>query len=110
MATTIASTQTAVLPKQRKLAPTGLPYSSAEKASRSGIWVGIFAITMSFAAFTSALFVREGTNDWGHLVLPSLLYVNTLVLLTSSATFELSRRSLSVGPMIEADHARKAVA
>ena len=33
--------------------------------SRSGIWVGIFAITMSFAAFTSALYAltleRRGT-------------------------------------------------
>lgn len=33
--------------------------------SRSGIWVGIFAIAMSFAAFTSALYAltleRRGT-------------------------------------------------
>ncbi len=69
----------------------------AERASRSGIWVGLFAITMSFAAFSSALFVREGTPDWGHLVLPSILYLNTLVLLLSSATIELSRRSLVRG-------------
>jgi cytochrome c oxidase subunit III len=67
----------------------------AERASRSGIWVGLFAITMSFAAFSSALFVREGTPDWGHLVLPSILYLNTLVLLLSSGTLELSRRSLA---------------
>lgn len=69
----------------------------AERASRSGIWVGLFAITMSFAAFSSALFVREGTPDWGHLVLPSILYLNTLVLLLSSGTLELSRRSLTRG-------------
>lgn len=68
--------------------------AGAERASRSGIWVGIFAITMSFMAFTSALFVREGSLDWGHLVLPSILYLNTLVLLASSGTFELSRRYL----------------
>jgi len=67
----------------------------AERASRSGIWVGLFAITMSFAAFSSALFVREGTPDWGHLALPSILYLNTLVLLLSSGTLELSRRSLA---------------
>jgi cytochrome c oxidase subunit III len=78
-------------------APNLNPESGAERASRSGIWVGLFAITMSFAAFSSALFVREGTPDWGHLVLPSILYVNTLVLLLSSGTLELSRRSLAHG-------------
>jgi cytochrome c oxidase subunit 3 len=71
------------------------PPASAERASRSGVWVGIFAITMSFMAFTSALFVRQGSMDWGHLVLPSILYANTLVLLTSSATFEFSRRRVT---------------
>ncbi len=78
-------------------APSMNATGGAERASRSGIWVGLFAITMSFAAFSSALFVREGTPDWGHLVLPSILYLNTLVLLLSSATIELSRRSLVRG-------------
>lgn len=109
MATTIASTHAAVLPPPKAAAPT-YAFANQDRASRSGIWVGIFAITMSFAAFTSALFVREGTNDWGHLVLPSLLYVNTLVLLASSGTFEIARRSLASGPMVESDGARKALA
>jgi cytochrome c oxidase subunit 3 len=69
--------------------------TAADRASRSGIWVGLFAITMSFMAFTSALFVREGSLDWGHLVLPSILYLNTLVLLLSSGTFELARRQMT---------------
>jgi cytochrome c oxidase subunit 3 len=67
---------------------------SARRTSSSGIWVGLFAITMSFAAFTSALVVRAATADWSHLVLPPILYVNTLFLLTSSATVEISRRVL----------------
>lgn len=67
---------------------------TAEHYSSSGIWVGVFAITMSFAAFTSALFVREGTADWTHLVLPPVLYVNTLLLLASSGTLEAARRRL----------------
>jgi cytochrome c oxidase subunit 3 len=108
MATTIASTHATVLPQPKKVA-TAVGYTNADRASRSGIWIGIFAITMSFAAFTSALFVRQGTNDWTHLVLPSLLYVNTLVLLASSATFELSRRSLTGGALIEYAGARKAL-
>jgi cytochrome c oxidase subunit III len=70
------------------LAQRTQPYSS------SGIWVGVFAITMSFAAFTSALFVREGTPDWTHLALPPILYVNTLLLLASSGTLEMARSAL----------------
>lgn len=70
-------------------------YGSRE-ASQSGIWVGIFAITMSFAAFTSALFVRQGSAaDWTHLTLPPILYGNTLALLLSSATLQRARRAIS---------------
>ena len=92
------NSRTAALAKQER---------AADRASRSGIWIGVFTITMSFAAFTSALFVREGTADWGHLVLPSVLYLNTIVLLLSSATFELSRLSLAAGPLIAPESARK---
>jgi len=95
-----------------KVAPTvnskaALP--SADRASRSGIWVAIFAITMSFAAFTSALFVREGTTDWGHLALPSILYFNTFLLLLGSVTLEISRRSLPAGARFESAETRKAI-
>src|ERR1700693_369760 len=63
--------------------------------AQSGIWVGIFAITMGFAAFTSALFVRQGSGDWVHVAVPPLLYVNTGVLLISSLTLEMSRRAFA---------------
>jgi cytochrome c oxidase subunit 3 len=81
--------------------------TSADRASRSGIWLGLFTITMSFAAFTSALFVREGTSDWGHIVLPPILYFNTLLLLCSSGTIELSRRYLSPERQIDARKSRE---
>ena len=64
--------------------------------SRTGIWVGLAAITMSFAAFTSALVVRQATaNDWRHLTLPSIVFVNTLMLLASSGTLEVARQSIA---------------
>jgi cytochrome c oxidase subunit III len=63
---------------------------------RTGIWIGLAAITMSFAAFTSALVVRQSTaNDWRHLVLPPIVFVNTLVLVGSSATLEIARRRVA---------------
>jgi cytochrome c oxidase subunit 3 len=64
--------------------------------SSSAIWVGIAAISMSFAAFTSALIVRQGSStDWRHITLPSILYVSTLVLLVSSITLEIARRRVA---------------
>ena len=81
--------------------------STAAEASHSGIWVAIFAITMSFVAFTSALFVREGSSgDWSHLTLPTILYWNTLTLFAASATFELSRRAIFVGREFRSGSAR----
>ena len=76
----------------------------------TGIWVGIFAITMSFAAFTSALFVRQGSaNDWVHLSLPPILYANTIVLLLSSATLMMSRRALGAAGTLNAESAKSAL-
>jgi cytochrome c oxidase subunit III len=64
--------------------------------SSSAIWVGIAAISMSFAAFTSALIVRQGSStDWRHITLPSVLYLSTLVLLASSVTLEVARRRIA---------------
>src|SRR5438874_3697020 len=57
----------------------------------SGIWIAVGAITMSFAAFTSSLIIRQASDDWRHLALPGILYLNTLVLLASSVTLELAR-------------------
>jgi cytochrome c oxidase subunit III len=65
---------------------------------QSGVWVGIFAITMSFAAFTSALYVRQGSGDWIHVVVPRLIYLNTGVLLLSSIALEMARRAFMSSP------------
>jgi cytochrome c oxidase subunit 3 len=61
----------------------------------TGIWVGLAAITMTFAAFTSALVVRQGTAQVQPISLPPVLYLNTLVILASSFTLELSRRQIA---------------
>ena len=64
--------------------------------SSTGIWVVLFAITMMFAAFTSALFVRKGSSqDWHTFALPSILYFNTLLLVAGSITLEILRRRVA---------------
>jgi len=83
--------------------------SAADGASRSGVWVAIFAITMFFAAFTSALFVREGSAvDWTHLVLPPILYANTMVLLLGSLTLVMASRVVNAHALLDS-HAVKTV-
>jgi cytochrome c oxidase subunit III len=60
--------------------------------SQTGIWVALGAITMSFAALTSAMVVRQGTGlDWQHIALPPMLFLNTLALVASSVTLEIAR-------------------
>ena len=62
---------------------------------RTGVWVGLATVAMMFAAFTSAAIVRQGSaNDWQHIVLPRILYFNTLILVISSFTLELARRKV----------------
>ncbi len=70
-----------------------LAVGDGSTASKTGVWVGLAAITMSFAALTSALVVRQGSaTDWQHITFPGILYLNTLVLLASSFTLEFARR------------------
>ncbi|HZW94237.1 MAG TPA: cytochrome c oxidase subunit 3 [Candidatus Eremiobacteraceae bacterium] len=73
----------------------------------TGIWVGLAGITMTFAAFTSALIVRQGAApDWRHITLPPILYLNTLVIIASSFTLEISRRRVAafMGGLQHQDH------
>src|SRR5438876_5546539 len=59
----------------------------------TGIWVGLAAITMTFAAFTSAMVVRQGSgNDWRHFSFPIILYFNTAALVASSVTLQIGCR------------------
>jgi cytochrome c oxidase subunit III len=63
--------------------------------SSTGIWVVIASIAMTFAAFTSALIVRQGSAmDWRHLSIPPILCLNTFVLVASSVSLEVARRQV----------------
>jgi cytochrome c oxidase subunit III len=71
-------------------------FASPDTPARTGVWVGIGAIAMSFAAYTSAMIVRGGSAPhWQHFRLPPILYLNTVVLLASSVTLEAGRRQLT---------------
>jgi cytochrome c oxidase subunit 3 len=83
--------------------------TKSAKGSESGIWIALFAITMSFAAFTSALFIRQASTDWTHLAAPPILFATTAILLFSSATMELSRRAIDARSAPQLNERRKAL-
>jgi cytochrome c oxidase subunit III len=62
----------------------------------TGMAVGIVSILMFFMALASAYLVRKGTSsDWVPVRIPAFLWINTAVLLLSSATLELARKRLA---------------
>jgi cytochrome c oxidase subunit 3 len=68
------------------------------RASLTGIYVLFAAITKFFAGLTSALVVRRGLgSDWNGIPLPPILWLNTVLLLASSAALETARRALHAG-------------
>src|SRR5256886_12307436 len=84
----------------RPLVPSGGDSRSMQEyappPASTGIWVALAAISMTFAALTSALIVRRGgAVDWQHFTLPSILYLNTILLLASSVTLEFGRRRVA---------------
>lgn len=65
---------------------------------RIGMWVALAGVGMMFTALTSAYIVRASTsNDWRPLMMPRLLWLSTFLILLSSFTFEIARRTLKSG-------------
>ena len=62
-----------------------------EDLVRLGLWIFLATVSMLFAAFTSAYIVRRSGADWRRIALPSILWLNTLVLAASSVALEAAR-------------------
>lgn len=70
--------------------------STPQRSYFTGLTMGLAAIMMFFMALTSAFIVRKGLgSDWHSFPLPSILWVNTAILLISSATIQVARRQLA---------------
>ncbi len=64
----------------------------------TGIALGIVSILMFFMALASAYLVRRATSaQWAPIHLPAIVWVNTLILLGSSAAIERARKRLLLG-------------
>ncbi|MCB0571328.1 MAG: cytochrome c oxidase subunit 3 [Phaeodactylibacter sp.] len=54
------------------------------------LWVACGGILMMFAAFTSAIIVRQAAGNWLEFRLPDIFYYNTIVILLSSISLHSS--------------------
>ena len=62
---------------------------------RTGAWVVIAGVVMLFTALTSSYIVRSASgNDWRPIAMPRVLWLSTALIVISSITMEVSRRSL----------------
>ena len=78
----------AIIAKQPLLAQPGSSF-------RTGAWVVIAGIVMLFTALISAYIVRSASsNDWQPIAMPKVLWLSTALIVISSVTMEISRRSL----------------
>ncbi len=77
---------------------TGLEAPLVMRKGIVGMWVSLGSILMMFTALTSAYIVRTRlSDDWRPLWMPQTLWLSTLLILASSVTFEMARRSLKKG-------------
>lgn len=69
----------------------------ANRAKRMLVWLGVASIAMFFAAFTSAYIVLQADHFWVQDKLPQMFTYSTLLLVVSSITIFLAKRSIVAG-------------
>ncbi len=68
------------------------------RAKKMMLWFGIASMVMMFAGITSAYVVSKNRPDWiSDFQLPTTLYWSTLVIIVSSITFILAKKSIYNG-------------
>jgi len=73
----------------------GEPLRFSPARYRIGAWMAVGSILMLFTALTSAYIVRSASGtDWRPIAMPKVLWLSTLLIVISSVTMEISRRSL----------------
>jgi cytochrome c oxidase subunit 3 len=66
-----------------------------QRSKKMMLWFGIASMVMMFAGLTSAYVVSKNRPDWGtDFQLPESLYWSTFVIIVSSLTFFLAKKSI----------------
>jgi cytochrome c oxidase subunit III len=71
--------------------------NSSPKRYYTGMALGIVSILMLFMALAATFLVLRGGRNWVPVHIPTLMWINTVVLLASSATLEFARHRLAQG-------------
>src|ERR1041385_8966366 len=77
-----------VLPDNGDDGSSGNSSSFPVSKQQLGLWILLAAVIMLFAGLSSAYIVLRGTPGWESIEVPSILWLNTAILLASSATIE----------------------
>ena len=72
---------------------------SSDRAKKMVVWLGVASIAMFFAAFTSAYIVLQADHFWVQNDLPQMFKISTVLLVISSLTIYLAKRSTVAGNM-----------
>lgn len=75
------------------------PSQTGQRKYHTAILLAMVSICMFFMALSAAFLVRKTGKDWINFRLPPIIWINTIVLLASSLTVELSRRRLALNDM-----------
>lgn len=73
------------------------PEEKSNRAKKMLVWLGVAGVAMFFMAFTSAYIVLQADHFWVQDTLPHMFSVSTVILLISSLTIYLAKRSISSG-------------
>lgn len=65
--------------------------------ARLGLWVFLAVVTSLFALFLAAYTMRMHHGDWVHVTWPSLLWLNTALLVAASVALQAARNALRGG-------------
>jgi cytochrome c oxidase subunit III len=75
------------------------PSQSGQRRYQTAILLAMVSICMFFMALTAAFLVRKTGKDWINFRLPPIVWINTIVLLSSSLTIDLARRRLAANDL-----------
>ena len=87
-------------PWEKKQSESDNRYAGAALAmapARIGLWMFLAVITSFFGLFISAYSMRMMLADWTPLAEPKILWLNTLMLILSSAAFQWTRQAAEQG-------------
>jgi len=65
-----------------------------ERTYKQMLWISMISMTMMFAGLTSAYVVSKKREDWVSFELPTAFYISTILIIISSITFYLAKRSI----------------